>query len=235
MRLQKFISNNMVYSRREAEKLIENGFVELNGKVVNKMGICINPDEDKVIIKKEEVEQKYQKTTIALWKPVGYITSTKKNENCKIIIDLLPKELKNLYPAGRLDKESSGLIILTNDGNIAYKITHPSFNHKKTYNVVTNNQVTNKDIKHLESGNMKILGKTIKKNKIIKIKNKFIKVILSEGKNRQIRRMLRNINNGVKKLQRVAIGSLELSKLKISEGQYKILNEEEIKLLFNND
>jgi len=228
MRLQKFIAANSGYSRRKAEDLISNCEVKINGKTQNKLGIIINPEKDKIQVKGVLIKPNTKKIYIALNKPAGY-TSTKKDSHAeKTVMDLIP--FPNINPVGRLDKDTTGLLLLSNDGDFAYKITHPKFEHEKEYIVHLQNNLQLKDKNILEQGvilNGKKTSKCkIKKGKSIKPNDFVCNIIIHEGRKRQIRRMFEEVGNKVIYLKRIRIGKINLGNLE--EGKFRILKPEEI-------
>ncbi|MBM3254503.1 MAG: rRNA pseudouridine synthase, partial [Candidatus Omnitrophica bacterium] len=136
VRLHKFLADCGVASRRKSEELISQGIVFVNGKSVTKLGFLINPDTDEVRIKGQRITKKFSKTYLMINKPAGYITTAKDTHNRKTILDLIPPLKKRLFPVGRLDKDTIGLLLLTDDGELAFRITHPKFEVVKTYEVV---------------------------------------------------------------------------------------------------
>lgn len=233
IRIQKILADRGISSRREGEKLIADGYVLVNNKIAQ-IGEKADPEADIITVKKSVLEKKAaEKIVVALWKPVGFVTSTKKTavEN-RIIFDLLPRDFPRVFPVGRLDKDSSGLLLLTNDGKIAFEITHPKFSHQKVYEVLLTKPVIESDLEKIRRGEMRILGQKIKPAPVKVLGGARVEIILREGKNRQIRRIFRALGSGVKKLRRVAIGELFLKDLGIKEGEFRILTAEEIGRIF---
>lgn len=223
MRLQKFLASAGITSRRQAEKLIEAGQIKVNGKITTELGTKVDEKLDTVEFKGKILKVKSLRIYIALNKPTGYICSTDRTQG-KSILDLV-KLKQRLYPVGRLDKDSSGLILLTNDGEFANQITHPRYQSSKEYFVVLDQDLRPEDIKKLEGG-MIISGKKLQPIKVIMSKNKSARIILHEGINRQIRRMLGRLGYNVVKLKRIRIGKLELGDLK--EGEWREIEREEV-------
>ncbi|MFA5021952.1 MAG: pseudouridine synthase [Patescibacteria group bacterium] len=223
MRLQKFIATAGIASRRQAEELIIEGKVEVNGKIVDKLGTIVDEDNDEIKYNGKILKLTDDKTYIALNKPVGYISSAS-TEQGKSVLDLV-KTKKRIYPVGRLDKESSGLLILTNDGEFANLLTHPRYSCHKEYFVVLDQDLKPADIKKLESGLM-LEGKRLAPVKVLMAKNKSCRLVLQQGINRQIRRMLGNLGYTVIKLKRIKIGKLELGDL--AEGKTKKIKKEDV-------
>ncbi|MBU1446551.1 rRNA pseudouridine synthase, partial [Patescibacteria group bacterium] len=218
MRLQKFIAGNSSYSRRTAEDLIADCRVKVNGKTQNTPGIIIDPAKDRIEVNGVLIKDCSEKIYIALNKPAGY-TSTKNDIHAeKTVMDLIPFD--DVHPVGRLDKDTTGLLLLSNDGDFTYKITHPKFEHEKEYIVHLIQELHEEDRKILENG-IRIDGKQTSKCKITKTaeeenqgKNTFIcNVIIHEGRKRQIRRMFEEIGNKVIYLKRIRIGKIYLGNL----------------------
>jgi 23S rRNA pseudouridine2605 synthase len=230
MRIQKYIADCGICSRRKAEELILAGRVSID-KNIAKLGDNYQENSN-IFIDGKLIKNNIDSIVIMINKPIGIICSAKDQFGRKIILDLLPKKLrdKRLYPIGRLDYNTQGLILLTNDGDIAYKLTHPSNNIKKTYIVKTNKKITQKEIDAFKNGIL-IDGYKTKPAKL-QISNDKSIVILNEGRNRQIRKMFEKLGHKVIELKRISIGNLELGNLEA--GKYKILNKENIKLVINN-
>jgi pseudouridine synthase len=229
IRLQKYLSDLGVASRRKSEELIKKGFIKLNGKIVTEMGIKIDPDKDKVIYNNQEIKEKLALEYYAFNKPKEVESTVKSSEKGVLCIkDFFPKN-KKLFPVGRLDKDSEGLIIVTNDGVLTYKLTHPSFNHQKEYLVQVNKLILDEDLLKLERGVL-IKKYLAKAKKVKRINSRNFLITLTEGKNRQIRRMCRNLGYQVIKLKRIRIGNFYLEDIK--KGEYKKLSLNEVKKLY---
>ena len=223
IRLQKFLANAGVSSRRKAEELIKAGKIKVNNKITTELGTKVNENEDRVEYNNKILNLKSEKIYIALNKPIGYISSAD-NAQGKSILDLV-KVKERVYPVGRLDKDSNGLMLLTNDGDFTNKITHPRFGSEKEYFVILDQDLKKEDIQKLEKGII-IGDKKLQPIKVIMAKNKSTRIILKEGMRRQIRRMLGKLGYTVIKLKRIRIGKLELGKL--NEGEWKKINKEDI-------
>lgn len=239
VRLNKFLSDSGICSRREADEHILAGDVKINGHIA-KLGDRINPQKDEIsyegkIIKPKTEEYVYY----ALYKPRGVISTRSDEAGRESVIDLVPKEPR-VYPVGRLDKESEGLIILTNDGELTQKLTHPSFEHEKEYKVKVKSQnsevkVLNQNLKLIEQkflDGIKIDGKLMRA-KSIKIESLntsyyILDTVLTTGHNRQIRKMCAKMGLEVIKLVRVKIGNLELESLKLKPGEYKVITKTDL-------
>ncbi|MBI5700431.1 rRNA pseudouridine synthase [Candidatus Saganbacteria bacterium] len=223
-RLQKFLANSGIASRRSCEELIVKGKVKVNGKVVTELGTKIDPEKDAVEYHGKRIEKPNKKLYIKLNKPAGYITSCRSFEGATIF-DLLKGIKKRVYPIGRLDKDSSGLLLLTNDGDLALELSHPRYEHEKEYEVEAEFTLSDGQIQTMRNGINLVEGRTLPAD-IKKTGRNTFKIIIREGKNRQIRRMLRAVNNVVSKLKRVRIDKITLEKLK--EGEWKRLDKEEL-------
>jgi 23S rRNA pseudouridine2605 synthase len=211
MRLNKFIAENTDLSRRKADNAIENGRVKINEKVA-KLGDTVT-ELDKISIDGNQIIITDKKViTILLNKPVGYVCS-RDGQGAKTVYDLLPEEYRALNIAGRLDKDSSGLVILTSDGNLLQELTHPSKNKKKIYIVDTNKSLSKVDIEKLLNG-VDIGDERLSMFKsITTIGPSSYEIILEEGRNRQIRRTLDNLSIEVINLKRVNLGQFSLNSL----------------------
>ncbi len=228
MRLQKFLAHAGVCSRRKAEEYIAQNRVKVNGVPILEPGTKVDPQKDIVLFDGKNIVLKSDKSKlyIALNKPVGYITSCSQ-ENSKIVMELV--NIKDrIYPIGRLDKDSKGLLLLTNDGQLHNRLSHPSFDHEKEYIVTTVYPINESALSQLRNG-IYIDDRKTRKSKIKRLsKNKF-KIILKEGRNRQIRKMVGKIKNKVDILKRIRISNINLGNLK--EGHWRYLSAEEIKRL----
>jgi len=222
MRLQKFLSMAGVCSRRHGEKHITNGDVKVNGNVVTQLGTKIDPKKDRVEVKGKYIEFKQDLVYIALNKPRGYVTSCKQPGD-KIVLDLLDIS-KRVYPVGRLDKDSTGLLLLTNDGGLHHRLSHPSFDHEKEYEVTVVNSMTDRALLNMEQG-MPIKGTKTRPAETKRISTKRFRIVLKEGKNRQIRRMVGKTGNSVTRLNRIRVANIRLGRLVL--GNWRYLTEKE--------
>ncbi|MFP4568255.1 MAG: pseudouridine synthase [Candidatus Woesearchaeota archaeon] len=214
IRVQKIISTNTNYSRRAAEKLIEEGRIRVNNKII-KIGTSADPTHDKIKIDNQEIKI-IKKAYLLMNKPPGYVTSTH-DPHEKTIMKLLPQKYKdlNVYPAGRLDKDTEGLLILTNDGDFANNIMHPTNNIKKTYEGVALGKLSKKDIDALKRGIKLEEGIAKCEIKITPdIEKTIFEIKLETGWTRQIRRMFDAVGHDVMLLRRTKIGNLTLDELK---------------------
>ena len=227
IRLNKYIAESGICSRRKADELIDNKRVKVNGFVVGK-GTVIDSEKDKVEVDGKIIKQEDKKVYILLNKPEGYVTTVSEQFNRPCVIDLIKEEAR-VYPVGRLDMYTTGLLILTNDGDFANSITHPKHQIYKTYEVETEENLSNQDIIKLQKG-VNIGGYITKEAKVKKISNNKINITIGEGKNRQVRKMIEAVHNKVVKLNRSKIGELTLDNLK--QGEYKYLSKKELELIY---
>jgi 23S rRNA pseudouridine2605 synthase/23S rRNA pseudouridine2604 synthase len=225
MRIQKYIAHAGICSRRKAEQHILDGQVEINGQVIQTLGIKINPDKDRVRIFGKLVSLSSQLIYIALNKPRGIVTSCK-HLGEKVVTDLV-KTSHRLYPVGRLDKDSSGLLLLTNDGNLHHKISHPSFNHEKEYLVTVHRKISDHDLLKMADG-IVLDHKKTRSASVRRLNASTFQITLKEGRNRQIRRMLEQLNHQVTQLHRIRIDHIQINNLK--SGKWRYLSKKEIKL-----
>ena len=224
IRLQKFLSQAGVCSRRKGEEYIKAGLVCVNNTVVTELGTKIDSVNDRVEFKGKIVTLENNFVYIALNKPKGYVTSCSQPGE-KIVLDLIDIP-QRVYPIGRLDKDSTGLLILTNDGNLHHRLLHPSFDHEKEYDVTVSSPITDGALKNI-AGGLPMMGIKTRPAEIIRISPRRFRIVLKEGKNRQIRRMVRKVGNHVTQLRRLRISNIELDKLK--KGTWRYLTEKEIK------
>ena len=234
-RLQKFLANAGIASRRKCEELILNGKVEVNGVAVTELGKKVS-EKDIVKYNGKIVKPEEEKVYILLNKPIGYVTTAKDQFNRDTILDLV-KINKRIVPVGRLDMYTSGALILTNDGDFVNMLTHPKNEVNKTYNVTIKGKITKEDVEKLENG-VQIDDEYITKPakvKILKIDEEKnisrIQITIHEGKNRQVRKMCEAINKKVLALHRCKIGNIEVKDLKV--GFWRYLTKKEVENLKN--
>lgn len=228
MRINKYIAKSGIASRRNADKLIEEGKIKINGEVISQPGVQVK-EGDVVEYNNEIITPIEQKYYYLLNKPVDYACTNSKEFDDKIIFDLIDNKTK-LFSIGRLDKDSRGLIIITNDGDIYNSLIHPKSEVFKTYVVRINKKFLPRHKNILETG-IDIGGYVTSPSKINIIDDRLIEISISEGKNRQIRRMFKALNYEVLDLNRVAIGEITSRNLKI--GAYRNLSENEVNYLKN--
>ena len=234
-RLQKYLANNGVASRRKAEEYIIQGKVKVNGKVVVELGTKINPKIDKIEFEEKLVKEKKENIYILLNKPIDYVTTVKDQFNRNTVIDLVKNAGDNLIPVGRLDMYTSGALILTNDGDFIYHVTHPKHEVEKTYTVTLRGNVTNEEVQNLKQGvtideNYITKPAKVRILKIDKEKNiSRLEIVIHEGKNRQVRKMCEAIGKKVIALHRSKIGNIGVKDLRI--GEFRYLSKKEVEIL----
>jgi 23S rRNA pseudouridine2605 synthase/23S rRNA pseudouridine2604 synthase len=206
--------------------MISAGRISVNGKIVSELGFKIDPDQDRVEVDGRLVTGTDSPIYIALNKPPGYVTSCEQKDEA-IVLDLIDIP-ERVYPVGRLDKDSSGLIILTNDGRLHHCLSHPSFDHEKEYEVTVAESIPTGALRHMEKG-LPMMGTKTRPAEIKRISSRRFRIILKEGKNKQIRRMVRKVGNQVTRLKRIRVANIKLGKL--PSGRWRYLNEEEKKTL----
>ena len=227
MRLNKYIAYLNIASRREADKLIKDGKIKVNGEIIINPAIQVG-ENDKIICDIEDY--KNEKIYIKLNKPVGYVVSNNKKEG-KPIYKLLDEKLKKLYPVGRLDKESKGLILFTNDGIFSRKIIGEESECEKEYYVKLEGNISDGALKKLEFG-ISLDGKKLKPAIVKRVSKNSFNIILKEGRNRQIRRMCEKVGFEVILLKRLRISNIYLNDLQ--EGKFEYLTKDEINSILNN-
>jgi 23S rRNA pseudouridine2605 synthase len=233
VRLQKYLAEAGVASRRASERIIYEGRVSVNGQTITELGTKIDPARDKVSVDGSALKPK-RKLHIALNKPAGYICTRRDPESRKIISELLPAEWANLVPVGRLDCASEGLIFLTNDGDFCLKLTHPRYGVRKKYRVTIEGRVDQELAARLVKGVVH-KGEKLKAERarvmVAGNANSLMEIELAEGKNRELRRMFEVFDRAVVKLQRIQIGSIKLGELRV--GRWRTLTDTEIKSLLS--
>jgi len=222
VRLNKYLSMSGVCSRRKADEEIKNGKVIVNGKVIKEPYYNVK-ERDEVFYKGKKVERK-EFVYICINKPAGYVSTLKDRHAEKKVVDLIPEKYGRVFPAGRLDKDATGLLVLTNDGNFANLLTHPRYQIDKEYEVIVNGILGRGDIETAKKGvfdegeKLKIIdGKIVRKNKNATT----VRIILKEGKKREIKRIFKVLGYNVLKLKRIRIGNIKLGNLK--EGNFKVI------------
>ena len=231
MRINKNISSAGVCSRRKADELIANGNVKINGEVVTHLGTDVG-EYDVVEVNGRKIKSEGKKVYVAVNKPLGYITSMNDEKNRATVADLVTDIQERIFPVGRLDYNTTGLLIMTNDGDLAYRISHPKHRIYKTYIVKAEGIVSDTKIAKLRKG-VDIGGfrtSPAKVRVIRQLKNAtIIEIMIREGKNRQVRKMFSAVGSRVLELERTAIGDIRLGRL--MEGHYRKLTREEIDYL----
>lgn len=228
IRLQKYLSQCAVASRRKAEELISNGRVKVNGRVA-KLGDKVNPRKDTVTLSGKKVVFQKRHRYIMLHKPRGFITTMEDERGRKCVAQLVADVAERVYPIGRLDKDSEGMLLMTNDGEFANFMTHPSKHVSKTYRVTVRPEINEDQLEKFSSG-MNIDGKMTAPVEVRVLEKKdgraVLEMILREGRNRQIRKMCESLGLEVARLKRTAQGSIKLGML--PQGKWRDLKEEEV-------
>ncbi|BEP29053.1 pseudouridine synthase [Helicovermis profundi] len=233
IRLQKYMAMCGVASRRKSEEFITKGYVTVNGVVVKELGFKVDMTLDKVTYKNKIIKLEENKVYIIINKPKGYVTSLNDQFNRPIVTDLLKNKIsERIYPIGRLDYHTTGLLILTNDGELTNKITHPKNHVTKTYEVLVRGKISKFELNNLRTGVN--IGGYVTKPAVIEITNTTaktttIKITISEGKNRQVRKMIESVGHSVIELNRASIGEMKIGQLKI--GEFRYLTKQEVKYL----
>ena len=222
MRLQKYLSQAGYCSRRQGEKHITSGHVTVNGETVTQLGVSVNPASDRVAVNGQTIRVHSERIYIALNKPAGYISSCK-HYNARIVLDLIDIE-ERVNPVGRLDKDSVGLLLLTNDGALHQRLSHPSYDHEKEYEVTVARPLSDGALRKMASG-MLLNGVKTRAAKIKRIASQQFLITLKEGRNRQIRRMVSKVGGKVIWLKRIRIANLKLGNLR--EGRWRHLTAAE--------
>jgi len=233
VRLQKYLADCGVASRRAGEQLILAGRVEVNGQIARELGTKIHPSADRVAVDGQSVRPR-RKLYVALHKPPGYLCTRRDPERRRTVCELLPREWEHLHSVGRLDRDSEGLLFLTNDGQFSLRLTHPRYGARKTYLVTVAGRVEQAMLAQMTQG-IADAGETLKaeKARLLSASNSksVLELELAEGKNREVRRLLAALNLVVMRLQRVRIGPIKLGEL--PPGKWRTLTEPEIKSLIS--
>ncbi|MCQ2547994.1 MAG: rRNA pseudouridine synthase [Clostridia bacterium] len=231
MRINKFIAQSGITSRRKADELILQGKVKVNGAVLTEPGYDCKED-DLVEVDGKIVKLEAEKVYYLLNKPTGYVTTAKDQSDRPIILDLMEDVDQRVFPVGRLDMNTSGIIIMTNDGDLSYKVSHPKHNLYKTYRALISGELTMKKLAKLERG-VDIGGYITAPAKVKVVKklqnSTVVEISIMEGKNRQVRKMFKAVGNPVQELERIAIGNIKIGKLSL--GHYRKLRPDEIEYL----
>lgn len=231
-RLQKYLARSGVASRRQAEEMIKSGLVMVNGQTVTEMGLKVDPDRDSIVVSGREVKPEESFVYLLLNKPSGVVTTLKDPEGRTTVAHLLQEVPERVYPVGRLDYETEGLLLLTNDGQLAFRLSHPRFKVPKTYVVKTAGRMDGRSIEKLRRGVMLEDGVTMPAQvKFIKGTgdSTWLELTITEGRNRQVRRMCDAVGHPVLYLQRTRYGPLSLGNLE--PGRFRALTPAEVKEL----
>ncbi|WP_289020949.1 pseudouridine synthase [Desulfobacter postgatei] len=230
IRLQKILAHCGLCSRRRAESLILEGRVSVNGVIVKELGTRADPVKEKICLDGKQLHYTSDKnreyTYLAVNKPKGVVT-TCSQKNAKVILDLVPVK-KRVYPVGRLDKDSVGLVLLTDDGDLHNRLSHPSHDHEKEYLVFAVRPVSDQDLAAMAEG-MVIDGKKTRQAKVRRVSENGFKIVLKQGLNRQIRKMVGKTGNEVAMLKRIRMANIRLGSL--PAGKWRYLTEQEVEKL----
>ncbi len=231
MRINKYIAHSGVASRRKADELVASGNVKVNGVVIREAGFQVS-EGDRVEINGKHIESSEKKVYILLNKPVGYVTTMNDDKGRYTAADLVTDITERIFPVGRLDYNTSGLLIMTNDGEVAYRITHPKHQVTKTYRAEVSGYLSNTRLAKLRNG-VDIGGFVTSKAKVEVIKQlkntAIVEIEIHEGKNRQVRKMFKAVGCTVVRLQRISIGELRLGRM--LEGHYRKLTPKEVEMI----
>jgi 23S rRNA pseudouridine2605 synthase len=234
-RLQKVLAHAGVASRRASEVLIEQGRVTVNGKTITQLGVKVDPRRDVISVDGQTIPNRVEKPIyVLLNKPSGILSTVRDDRGRKTVLDLVDLK-ERIYPVGRLDLKSEGLIFLTNDGDLAEKLTHPRYHLEKEYHVLVSGKPSSQTLARWRRGEVEVAGKPAATAIVERLKtekaNVWLKVVLTEGRKRQIREVAKALGHPVKRLERVRMGPLKLGRLK--PGQWRHLTPAEIQRLKN--
>jgi 23S rRNA pseudouridine2605 synthase len=228
-RLSKVLAAAGIASRRACEELIFKGQVKVNGQVVLLPQTMVDPQEDSITIGDKSINGIEDKVYYMVNKPVGYVCSARRGEHSKIVLDLFEEEGHRLFTVGRLDKNTEGLLLVTNDGHFANQVIHPSSNIQKEYLAKVNHEVTHEHLVAIANGTL-VEGSFVKPIRVNKVRRGTLKVTIMEGKKREVRMLLEAVDLEVRELTRIRIGGLHLGTLPV--GSWRSLTEKEKKLIF---
>jgi len=231
-RLQKILAAAGVASRRKAEELISAGRVTVNGKTVTELGTKADPAHDRICVDGTPVQAAEKRVYLLLHKPKGYVTTTSDPQGRPTVMELLGEQAERLYPVGRLDYASEGLLLLTNDGELAQQLTRASSHIPKTYHVKISGRPSGQSLERLRNGvtialedGRRVKTAPAKVRLLADAPNPWYEMVLIEGRNRQIRRMFHHVGHHVEKIKRVAMGPLRLD---VAPGKFRELTEQEV-------
>lgn len=231
-RLQKTLARAGIASRRAAEELITEGRVSVNGEIVSQLGVSVDPEVDRVEFDGQALPPRKPPRVLMLNKPVGHVsTSRTSREMGKSVLELVPND-RRYFTVGRLDRDSSGLLLLTDDGDLAYVLTHPKHGARKVYAVETERRLTDKDLRRLQDG-VQLDDGVARAAAVMRLKGTSLEIVLTEGRKRQIRRMISALGTRVRSLHRTQITDLRLGEL--PTGRWRELTPAEIAALQKQD
>lgn len=222
VRLQKYLSDAGVCSRRKGEDYIRQGRIKVNGNLVSQLGTKVDPHRDRVVVDGRPVRPTGKKIYIALNKPKGYITSCHHGGR-QVVVDLIDLK-QRVFPVGRLDKDTTGLLLLTNDGRLHHRLSHPSFDHEKEYEVTAERPVADGVLRQLADGVL-LKGVRTRPARVKRLSGRRFRMVLQEGRNRQIRRMLLKVGHEVIRLKRIRMANIHLGDL--PNGAWRFITPEE--------
>ncbi len=231
-RLHKFLSRAGVASRRLAEEWIRAGRVAVNGVVITEMGVKIDPDRDQVQVDGRPVRPPGTRVTVMVHKPYGYICTTHDPQGRRVVTDLLGGAIKeSLYPVGRLDYDATGLLLLTNDGDLAYRLTHPSYQVPRIYRMTVVGEVSQETLRRLADG-IRVGDRTV--SAVCEVNKReqgktVLEIMVREGRYHLVKRLMLQVGHPVIKLKRIAFGPLNLGTL--PRGDFRLLTREEVEAL----
>lgn len=228
-RLHKVMARAGIASRRKCEELILDGRVRVSGSIVDCLGAKIDPTKDKVVVDGKILTLPSKRYYVLLNKPRGYLTTSSDRFGRPTVMDLVRKIGARLYPVGRLDKNSEGLLLLTNDGDLAFRLTHPRFKVPKVYLVKVEGFPQEQELNRLRAGIVLEDGPTLPARVDVfkkKEKTTWLKITILEGRKRQVRRMCGRVGHPVRRLVRIALGPISLGELPV--GQHRLLTQEEV-------
>ncbi|MEJ2641426.1 MAG: pseudouridine synthase [Desulfosarcinaceae bacterium] len=226
IRLQKYLAEAGVCSRRKGEAHIRAGRVSVNGRAVTELGVKVDPETDQVAFDGRPVRPAEKKVYIALNKPQGYITSCRQPGR-ELVVDLIDLPMR-LFPVGRLDADSCGLLLMTNDGRIHHRLAHPSFDHAKHYVVTVDSPIADGALAKLARG-VRLDGRPTRQAEVVRLDPRRFRIVLKEGRNRQIRRMVAKVGRQVVKLKRTQMANIRLGRL--PSGRWRHLSSTEVAAL----
>jgi 23S rRNA pseudouridine2605 synthase len=230
-RLQKFLSRAGIASRRAAEDLIRAGRVMVNGQVVTEMGVKVDPGQDVIKVDGRPVKAAAATLTVMLHKPYGYVCTTRDPQGRRVVTELLRGLAGRLYPVGRLDYDATGLLLLTNDGELAFRLTHPSYQVPRTYRVTVAGEVSRETLRRLRDG-VDLDGRTVYSEVMVakrEAEKTVLEVTVQEGRYHLIKRLMEQVGHPVLKLKRIGFGPLTLERL--PRGTFRELTFRELAAL----
>lgn len=232
MRINRYLAGCQVASRRKSEELVKRGLVRVNGEIITDLSFRVDPEKDRVFVNNRLVSLNEDKVYYMLNKPAGVISASRSKYGEPTVVDLIGDRNHRLFPVGRLDKDTTGLILVTNDGDLTYRLTHPSFETEKTYEALVRGRITSEKIEKLKKG-VVIDGRKTSRAKARLVRRKgddsVIEITLIEGRKRQVKKMCEKVGHRVLKLKRIRECGLELGDLE--EGSFRPLRNREIREL----